>query len=375
MSNFDRRVTLKIDRPRQPILAYGAVLFVLACLLIEAIARTPLVQSRVPYQAYGMNHPQLELQINMLQQYVEQNGAPDCFILGSSQAFREVDPGGFAQIFNKTRNDSLNCYNFGVTGSQIWSTSILGEILIQRYQPRLVILGTSFLDYTEGRELQIDERFKQNDWLEYQTGKFTFNGWLSEHSYGWRTITSLSYSAPFGMHYDTVLREAHKWDGEIARNGFALSTKSVDPNLPVEEGFVKNFKEEFRSFGVSERNLTALEEIVAFSRAQGAQVLLVEMVYHPALLDLKDSRGTPRADRENTLAFIDKVNARLADIAAEHHVIFLKFDPALPLPESGWFDLYHLNRNGAGVFSNWLGTQAARILDLPPSLPLPSEGN
>ncbi len=79
---------------------------------------------------------------------------------------------------------------------------MLGEILIQQYQPRLVILGTSFLDYTEGREFQIDERFKQNDWLEYQTGKFTLSGWLTEHSYAWRTITVLSYSAPFGMHYN-----------------------------------------------------------------------------------------------------------------------------------------------------------------------------
>ncbi len=101
---------------------------------------------------------------------------------------------------------------------------------------------------------------------------------------------------------------------------------------------------------------------MAFSQAQGAQVLLVEMVYHPALLDLKDPKGNPRADREQILAFIEKVNARLADIAVEHNITFLKFDPSLSLPETGWFDLYHLNRNGAKVFSHWLGGQAARIL-------------
>ncbi len=96
MSNIDQRVTLKIDRPRQPVLVYGAILFVLACLLAEIMARTPFVQAHVPYQAYGMNHTQLELQLNILEKYVEQNGAPDCFIFGSSQAFREVDPGVFA---------------------------------------------------------------------------------------------------------------------------------------------------------------------------------------------------------------------------------------------------------------------------------------
>lgn len=375
MSNFDQRVTLKISRPRHFVLVYGVILFVAACVIAELVARTPFVQDRIPYQAYGTNHTQLELQLNILDNFVEENGPPDCFIFGSSQAFREVDPAVFSRVFNRLTGESLTCYNFGVTGSQIWTTSILGEILIKQYQPKLVILGTSFLDYTEGREYQIDERFKQNDWLEYQSGKFTIGGWLTEHSYAWRTITILSYSAPLGMHYNEVLREAHKWNGEIAKSGFALSTKAIDPNQPVEEGFVKNLQLEFGNFGVSERNLAALDEIVAFSRAQGAQVLIVEMAYHPALLELKNPRGSPRADREQTLAFIGKVNARLAEIAANHGITLLKFDPTLSLPETGWFDLYHLNRNGAKFFSRWLGRRAARILDLTPVVPSTGGGN
>jgi len=371
LSISDKRVTLKITRPRHPVPAFGLALFLLACLATELVARTSFIQSRVPYQAYGMNHTQLELQLNILEKFVRENGAPNCFIFGSSQAFREVDPGVFARVFSRISGESLTCYNFGVTGSQIWSTSLLGEILIKQYQPRLVILGTSFLDYTEGREYQIDERFKQNDWLEYQTGKFTLGGWLTENSFAWRTLTLFSYAAPYGMRYGEVKREAHKWDGEIARTGFALSNKAIDPNQPVEEGFVKNLKLEFGNFGVSERNLAALEEIVAFSKEQGAQVLIVEMVYHPELLDLKNPRGNPRNDRELTLTFIEKVNARLAEIATNQKVYFLKFDPTLSLPDTGWYDLYHLNRIGAKVFSRWLGRQAARIF-VP--LPLPSEG-
>jgi len=371
LSISDQRVTLKITRPRHPVPAFGLTLFLLACLAAEMVARTSFIQSRIPYQAYGMNHTQLELQLNILEKFVRKNGAPNCFIFGSSQAFREVDPGVFARVFSRISGESLTCYNFGVTGSQIWSTSLLGEILIKQYQPRLVILGTSFLDYTEGREYQIDERFKQNDWLEYQTGKFTLGGWLTENSFAWRTLTLFSYAAPYGMRYGEVKREAHKWDGEIARTGFALSNKAIDPNQPVEEGFVKNLKLEFGNFGVSERNLAALEEIVAFSKEQGAQVLIVEMVYHPELLDLKNPRGNPRNDRELTLTFIEKVNARLAEIATNQKVYFLKFDPTLSLPDTGWYDLYHLNRIGAKVFSRWLGRQAARIF-VP--LPLPSEG-
>lgn len=375
MSIIDQRATLSIHRPRNPTLLFGAILFVIACVIGEILARTPFVQSRVPYQAYGMNHTQLELQLNYLEKYVEKNGAPDCFIFGSSQAFREVDPNIFTQEFNRLTGESLTCYNFGVTGSQIWTTSLLGKILIPMYNPRLVVIGTSFMDYTEGREFDINERFLENDWLQYKTGHFTLGGWLIENSYAWRTITLLSYSAPYGMNYHEVLREAHKWDSEIANNGFALSTKAIDPNLPVEAGFVKNLRLELGNFGMSERNLSALDDIVAFSQAHGVQVLMVEMTYHPTLLELKDPKGNPRADREKILTFTNKVNARLMKIAAKYNIPFLKFNPSLVIPETGWFDLYHLNRNGALVFSRWLGIQAARILDLSTPVPSPSDGN
>jgi len=367
LSKFDQRVTLKISRPRNPALLYGAILFVLACIVGEMLARTPFVQARIPYQAYGTNHTQLELQLNILDKFVRENGAPDCFIFGSSQAFREVDPVAFARAYEAAGGEKVTCYNFGVTGSQIWTTSILNKILIQKYHPRLVVIGTSFLDYTEGREFQIDERFKENDWLEFQTSKFTLGGWLTEHSYAWRALTLLSYAAPYGMRYSEVLREARKWDGEIAESGFAISQKSIDPSVPVETGFVKNLQQEFGNFGVSERNLSALEETIAFSQQAGDQVLLAEMTYHPALLELKDQRGNPRVDKEQILSFIGKVNARLNDIAARHEIVFLEFDPAFSLPETGWFDLYHLNRVGAEVFSRWLGGQAAQVLGpLPP---------
>lgn len=367
MTKFDQRVTLKINRPRNPAIAYGAILFLLLCLLSEMLARTPSVQAQIPYQAYGINHTQLELELNTLDRFIQENGTPDCFIFGSSQAFREVDPVAFARAYDAASGEKVTCYNFGVTGSQIWTTSILNKILIQKYHPRLVVIGTSFLDYTEGREFQIDDRFKQNDWLEYQTGQFTLGGWLTENSYAWRALTLFSYAAPYGMRYGEVLREAHKWDGEIAENGFALSDKPFNPSVPVETGFVKNLQLEFGNFGVSERNLSALEETIAFSQEAGAQVILVEMTYHPALLDLKDPKGNPRANREQILAFIEKVNARLGSIASQHEIVFLKFDPSISLPETGWFDLYHLNRVGAEVFSQWLGGQAAQVLGpLPP---------
>ncbi|MBV6464995.1 MAG: hypothetical protein PGMFKBFP_00261 [Anaerolineales bacterium] len=374
MNWSEKRVSLKFQHPRLSLGATALVIFILTCLLAEIVARAPFVQAQIPYQAYGINHTQLELQLNLLNKYAREKGAPDCFIFGSSQAFRETDPAAFERSYETVSGEKVNCYNFGVTGSQIWSTSLLSEILIRKYQPRLVVIGTSFLDYTEGREQDINERYLKNDWLRYQTGAFNLNGWLTEHSYAWRALTILSYAAPYGMRYGEVVRGARKWDGEIADNGFALSDVSVNPSLPVETGFVKNLQKEFGDFGVSERNLDALEHLISFSQQAGAQVLIAEMTYHPALLELKDRHGQPRADKARILAFIDKVNARLRDIAKNHGVPFLEAESSVSIPDTGWYDLYHLNRVGAEVFSEWLGGQAARLLG-----PLPtrssSEGN
>ncbi len=375
MTKFDQRVSLKIARPRISKIASAAILFVILCVLAETFARAPFAQARIPYQAYGTNHTQLELQLNLLDKFVHEKGAPDCFIFGSSQAFREVDTGVFEQAYEAASGEKVTCYNFGVTGSQIWTTSLLSQILIAKYQPRLVIIGTSFLDYTEGREYQIDDRFKQNDWLEYQTGKFTLNGWLTTYSYAWRALTLFSYAAPSGMRYSEALREVKKWDGEIADSGFALSDKAIDPSLPMDTAFVNSMKLEFGDFGVSERNLAALEEIITLSRQAGAQMLIAEMTYHPALLELKDGKGRPRADKERIQAFIAQVNARLREIASRHNVPFLDFDPSVSIPETGWFDLYHLNSIGAEPFSRWLGARAAQAIGpLPPIHPT-SEDN
>lgn len=375
MNGFDHRVSLNIHRPRTSVFVYGTILFLVLCILGELIARTSFVQAQIPYQAYGINHTQLELQLNTLDHFVREHGVPDCFIFGSSQAFREVDTEAFVQAYQSASGETVICYNFGITGSQIWTTSILSKILIPKYHPRLVIIGTSFLDYTEGRESDINERFVSNDWLKYQTGQFTLGGWLTENSYAWRALTLLSYAAPSGMRYSGVLRESHKWDGEIADSGFALSDKPFDSSVPVESGFIKNLLLEFGDFGVSERNLFALEETITFSQQAGAQVLLAEMTYHPALLELKNQKGNPRVDKEQILAFINKINTRLNSIAADHKITFLEFDPTLSIPDTGWFDLYHLNRVGAEVFSRWLGEQAAQALGPLPPARTTNEGN
>ena len=359
MSTFAQLVKLNLSRPRKPILLLAAVLFLVLSVLLEIFARLPAVQSQLPYQAYGINHAQLETQLKVLDEFVQHNGAPDCFLFGNSQAFREINTNAFEAAYEQASGEDVLCYNFSVTGSQIATTSAFNKMLVEKYHPRLVVIATSFLDYTEGRDKQNDERFKESEWLKYHAGETSISGWLMEASYAWRALTYLSYAAPFGMNFEAVTHEAAQWDTELAPNGNAISKDFINPLAPAEDGFVKKMRAEFGNFGISENNFSALEEVVAFDQSQGAQVILVEMMYHPALLDLNDSRGNPRADRARILDLIARVNAQLDALAQQRGIVYIHFDSSLPIPEKGWFDLYHLNNNGAKVFSAWLGEQVA----------------
>ncbi|MBV6395668.1 MAG: hypothetical protein HFACDABA_01247 [Anaerolineales bacterium] len=360
----EQQVRLHLTRPANTALFFSLPLLIILAAFGEALARSSLVQDHIPYQAYGTNHTQMEIQLANLGAFIRDHGAPDCFVFGSSQAFRDVDADEFAAALAAAGDGHYTCYNFGVTGSQVATTALLNKILIQQYRPRLVVIGTSFLDYTKGRDLQIDERFVKNDWLAYQTGDFSINGWLTEYSYAWRALTILSYSAQYKMNYAEVLREAHKWDGEIAPSGFALSQVHINPLIPMEAGFASNLRLEFGDFSVSERNLAALEQIIAESQSVGAKVIVAEMPYHPALLDLKDDHGNPRADRQAILGFQDTVNLRIQQIADDHTITYIRVNSSLSIPEDVWFDLYHLNRPGAALFSQWLAAQAAALLTL-----------
>lgn len=356
---FDQLVKLNLSRPRTPILVLAAVLFLTLGVVLEFIARQPLVQNQLPFQAYGINHAQLETQLKMLNQFVQSNGAPDCFLFGNSQAFREINTDAFEQAYEQASGEDVLCYNFSVTGSQIATTAAFNKVLVEKYHPRLVVIGTSFLDYTEGRDQQNDERFKESEWLKYHAGENSISGWLMEVSYAWRALTYLSYAAPYGMDFEPVTHEAAQWDTEIALKGNAVSKKFINPLAPEEDGFVKKMQAEFGSFGLSENNFSALEDVIRYDQGQGAQVLLVEMMYHPALLDLKDARGNPRVDRAQILGLIQRVNTRLDQMAQTYASTYIHFDASLPIPENGWYDLYHLNNNGAKVFSAWLGGQVA----------------
>jgi hypothetical protein len=360
----NQRVSLKFSRPTHQTLLLALGSFVILVLSLEAVARSKPVQAHVPFQAYGSNHIQFEVQIKKLKAFIAQKGLPDCLILGTSQSLRSIDPKAFAKTYKELTGKDILCYNFSVVGATLPTTYLLSKILVNQLHPKLLIVGTSFLDFTERRENRNDLRFEENTWIAYQLGKPTIKGWLLEHSYAYRLLTLISYGAPDGLKFANVANETRKWIGQIGDSGFGYSDEIYNLEEDMSPGFLKNFLDDFGKFRVSTRNLDSLEMIIEVAQQAKAQPIIVEMPYHPSLIDLRDSQGQPLPEKEKLEKFVLQVNTQIASIANLHQILFWTTHHLDIFPKNGWHDRYHLNGNSSPLFSRWLAQQvAAAVLD------------
>ncbi len=340
----------------------ASTLFLLLGLLLEGIFRMPWVQSRLPFQAYGINHIQFEYQLMRLQDFTRRYGAPDCFILGTSQSLRGIDPEILNPALQSSSGEKLTCYNFSIVGVNMSTNLLFAEILVQEYHPRLFIIGTSFLDYTTSRENRYDPRFEESAWVKYKLGHLNLQGWLIEHSYAYRAVLYLSYAAPAFMDFSEVHNEERKWGFQLSEYGYGYSDHAIDLDEPLTEAFINNFLEQFGDFGLSTWNLDSLNAIAELAAENGITLVLVEMPYTSTLVELRGEDGTAHAYSQTLQDFIARANARLEEIARQYHLPFWKAPSHLAYPPDAWHDLYHLNVHGSPLFTRWLAEQLDEAL-------------
>ena len=359
----DQRVRLSLTPPFGRTLFLAFIIFSVLVLSLEILARMPQVQARIPFQAYGSNHVQFESQLRNLDAFVLEHGAPDCLILGNSQSLRGIDPPALMDAYRQQTGVDLNCYNFSVVGANVATTLRFSEIMIDRFDLDLIILGTNFLDYTEEQEYRWDKRFLENDWIAYQLGEWSLRGWLLSHSHAFRILTFVSYGAPNGLNFTKVEKDIQKWNEQLTADGHGKSNTIFDLAEEVKPGAVNNFLDQFGDFSLSSLNLTSLEAIIQLAQGQDIQILLVEMPYHPSLIEFTDESGDAHPEILRVKTFIQQVDEQLQIIADRNQVPYWKTSDLDIFPENGWHDRYHLNQVGSQVFSRWLAGKIAQAVD------------
>jgi len=352
----ERRVRLQLERPIGLTLLWAVAFLAGILILVEVGARSQSVQRKVPFQAYGTNHTQFEVQLLMLAEYVEEKGPPECFIMGNSGSHRALDPDVLSHRYEELTGTGLECFNFSILGANVAITALITEMLIIEYDPKLIILGTSFTDYTERRERRVDERFLENPWLLHRLGDPSLEGWLLDKSYAFRLLTMFGYTIDPSTSQSELYDEALTAKTRITASGYARFWNIFEVWDPAEESVMNRLISELGGFSLSETNLSKLEVLTRL-KTNGIEVMVIEIPYHHTLIEFLNESGGLRPERDAVLGFVMRANERIGEIANASGVTYWLTADLDLIPNDGWSDRNHLNTIGSAIFSGWLAEQ------------------
>lgn len=313
----------------------------------EWIARTETFHAILTPPKMGSRHYQLGHKLSLLNAAIKKNGPIDCIMVGSSVVDVGFDPVSFQNSYQAATGRNIHCFNFGIDASSATSTAALVQILIEDYQPRLLIFGTDPRDYALPRGDGDPAVILETSWVQYRLGDFSLDGWLIEHSNFYRYRQHLSHLAR--LNFEGTLRSSTNMTFEILPNGFTpfsrVSTYINEPPEPGDDSFeVTYYSRIYSPYHIYGENLAALERIMG---DRETQVIVVEM---PVSDGLYYFFGDGEKDYNRYIS-------NVSELAQRQHVPFWRTEPLDFIPDIGWMDYSHLNMTGAEIFSTWLGQQ------------------
>ena len=319
----------------------------------ETIARTEFFQAPLTPPQLGSSHYQLGHKFAWLDAVIKRNGPVDCIVLGNSIVGRAFDPKGFERAYKDVTGRDIHCFNFGINASTASSARVLSHILIDKYQPRILILGTDPRDYALSSNDPDVKTIVDSAWIRYRLGEFSLDGWLTDVSYLYRYRQHISRLLRF--EYKDTLWSDTNLNFPILANGLTEIDKvNLLVNQPPNPGDMSEevayFKRIYSPYKMLDESLVALEAILKSNEA-GTQVIIVEMPVADGLYSFF----------ENGEADYNRYVRRVSELASLHHVPFFRTEPLDLIPADGWSDYIHLNPQGAHAFSIWLGQQVAGL--------------
>lgn len=337
---------------------FGRTFWLTVFLLVFFVALGEWVTQLEVFQSYftpprlGSRHSQLGYKLYLLNAEVKRNGPIDCIMVGSSTVDVGFDPEIFQKAYLDVAGREIRCFNFGIDASSAISVEVLARILIEDYQPRLLIFGTDARDYAVQREDQDTAVVLTSPWIMYRDGFFSLDGWLLDHSYLYRYRQHLARLTR--LQFQGTLAQT-EMIYKLRLNGMnpvsIVSTYINDPPEPEDDSYeVVYYNRIYSSYQMLDENLGALEKILDHEKS-GTRVIVVEMPVSDGLYYFFD----------NGEADYNRFIARMDELTARYQVPFLRTEPLDFIPDDGWSDYSHLNIAGAQIFSDWLGRQVAVI--------------
>jgi len=345
--------SLHLRAPFSKTLWFTLLFLMLLFGITEWVMRLEVFQTPLTPPKMGSRHYQLGHKLSLLDDEVRKNGRIDCIMVGSSMVDTGFDPATFQSGYLEMVGREIDCFNFGIDASSAASTAALVKILVEDYQPRILIFGTDARDYAVPSQDNDPAAVLDTPWVRYRQGIFSLEGWLTEHSYLYRYRQHFSRLMRFN--FEGTLWSQTKINFEILPNGFTpfdkIGTYVNDPPSPDDDSFeVTYYKRIYSSYQMLDENLDALESILKYYDI-GTQVVVVEM---PVSNGLYYFFGNGKED-------YDRFTARVNELSSLYQVPFWLTEPLDSIPDNGWMDYSHLNTTGAEIFSRWLGQQVGKL--------------
>ena len=333
--------TLKLQRLTAGLAGWVLLGLILLLLAAEALLRSPLADRFLPAPTIGreMRFPEVDVKFRRLEQ-MARRGEVNCFFFGSSMGDAGLDPVVFEAQLRSAGITDLHCFNFSVEAFMAETSADFAEFLVRQYHPRLVIFGTSALEYDAKRDAR--RGAGQTPWLAYCAGQFSWEGWLVDHSYLYRYLLALPKYRDPGFRQERQISERL-----VTASGFR-SVQRVTQNPAGQLDVLID------SYALNLPDWVGLQRIAALRRTN-TQVIVLEMPVHPEFMPHYLPGGKQTYERDFA--------APVAQYLAGEDVLFLRTWPQLAagLPANAWKDGWHLNADGAYALSSWLAGQVAAL--------------
>ena len=319
-----------------PLLRSGlALLWIVVAwlLLAEIVARTALGYS-LPPPSVGADSFEFDIKVYYLEQSIRQRGRLDCLIVGDSMTNTGPDPKLIEAAYLAQTGSSLHCFNFGMPALMLDASGPLAAALVNRFQPRLLILFLSGRDFDSSFGVTF-RHVADSDWTEQNLGRGSMRGWAVNSLYAYRYSLFLQYWLnPSNRARFAEAQKAITLQGLSPLYGYGESPDITgdSPRFQIADPAAQKGFDQFLQLKRAGVNLLVVDAPI---RPDYYTAYRVEF-YEPYIEDMQNILG-PRG-----IPFW--LTGELSEsIAAED-----------------WYDWQHVNDKGIPVLSAWLGEQLAQ---------------
>lgn len=344
--------TLQIRHFGLKTLVLALPILLILFLFLEGFLRLDVVHNRLESSRLGSRHSQLGEKLRLMEDLIAREGKLDCVVLGSSVVDNGFYPPAFSDGYLRETDQEITCFNFGIDAIPGSTAGVLAEIIIEDYQPDILIYGLDGRDFAVERDAQDTKVVLDSPWVRYRSGQFNLEGWLYEYSYVKRYSIQLKQLLVFD--YESAFWKPKEGLTSLGYNAlYEIDLNVQTPPKTGDDSFqVVYLSDLLANFDVPQENLEGLARLLKLD-GDDVQVIVVMM---PVADGYYSFYGNGRSDYDT---FVNQIE----EMVTTEGVPFLRPLSVNQIPEDGWFDYMHVNAKGAEVFSNWLGAEVGAVTE------------